>query len=75
MLPTLIISLLISKYNFSKYLLTLLSSYLKVFLSVYLCNLTLVSTSNSSEIIACEETEKSENTKSENDIDQSNTIE
>lgn len=75
MLPTLIISLLISKYNFSKYLLTLLSSYLKVFLNVYLCNLALVSTSNSSEIIACEETEISENTNSENDIDQSNTTE
>ncbi|MCX7951585.1 MAG: hypothetical protein N2594_06495 [Clostridiales bacterium] len=75
MFPVLIISLLISKYNFSKYLLTLLSSYLKVFLNVYLCNLALVSMSNSSEIIACEEIEINENTKSENDIDQSNTIE
>lgn len=75
MLPVIIISLFIKNYSFSKYILTLLSSYLKVFLNVYLCNLVLVSNNNNSKIIVSEETDINDNTKSENVIDQSNTVE
>lgn len=67
MLPIIILTLLISNYNFSKYLLTLISAYFNVFLNVYLCNLALVSINKNSEVIVSLGTNGNENRESQDD--------